>query len=115
MVVWLLFAMQAAPDLDTAVAHYRATTRAAIECRAGAPDDILICGRREADRWRVPLTEIDPADPKNQGVPMERERLLARTNNCEELSTFLVGCGKAGVSVSSRTGVSLIGERPIAP
>jgi hypothetical protein len=41
--------------------------------------------------------------------------MLARTNNCQEKSTFLVGCGAAGVSVSTRSGVSLMGERPIAP
>ncbi len=112
--LWLAIAMQAAPDLDAAITRYRTATTAGVDCRQASGDDILVCGRRAADRWRVPLIEIDPNAPKNQGVPMERERLLARTNNCAELSTFLVGCGKAGVSVSTRTGVSLIGERPIA-
>jgi hypothetical protein len=63
----------------------------------------------------APLTVIDPNDPRHEGVPAERERMLARTNNCQEKSTFLVGCGAAGVSVSTRSGVSLMGERPIAP
>lgn len=114
MLAWLMM-MQAAPQLDAAMERYRAATRATIECRTGRPDDIVVCGRREADRFRAPLTIIDPDDPRNEGVPAERERLLAKTNNCQEKSTFLVGCGKAGVSVSTRTGVSLIGERPIAP
>lgn len=113
--MWLVLAMQASPDIDGALARYRAVTRATIECSATRPDDIVVCGRREADRWRVPLIQVDPADPKNQGVPVERERLLVRTNNCQEKSTFLVGCGKVGVSVSTLSGVSLIGERPIAP
>jgi len=113
--LWLLMAMQSAPDLDAGMARYRATTSGAVNCRAATSGEIVICGRRAADQWRAPLVVIDPNDPRNQSVMAERERLLARTNNCEELSTFLVGCGSAGVSVSSRTGVSLNGERPIAP
>lgn len=113
MLLWL--AMQVAPDVDQAMARYRDQTRAAADCRDRTGDDILVCSRRDADRWRVPLVQIDPADPKNQSVATERDRLLARTDNCQEKSTFLVGCGMAGVSVSTRSGVSLIGERPIAP
>ncbi len=112
--LWLMIMMQATP-LDQAMDRYRNATRATIECHDNRPDDIVICGRREADRYRAPLTVIDPNDPRNEAVPAERERLLARTNNCQEKSTFLVGCGAAGVSVSTRSGVSLIGERPIAP
>jgi hypothetical protein len=111
----LLLMMQATPQLGQAMDRYRNATRAAIDCHDNRPDDIVICGRREADRYRAPLTVIDPDDARNEGVPAERERLLARTNNCQEKSTFLVGCGAAGISVSTRTGVSLIGERPIAP
>lgn len=113
--LWLMMAMQAAPDLDAGMARYRTATSGAVDCRAAAPGEIVICGRRAADQYRAPLTVIDPNDPKNEGVPAERERLFARTNNCQEMSTFLVGCGMAGVSVSTRSGVSLIGERPIAP
>ena len=113
--LWLAMAIQAAPELDTAMARYRDRTRATVSCANGQGDDILICSRRQADQWRVPLIQIDPNDPKNQSVATERDRLLARTNNCTEKSTFLVGCGMAGVSVSTRSGVSLIGERPIAP
>ena len=60
-------------------------------------DDIVICRRRAADRYRAPLMELDLTNPKNEAVAVERERLLARTNNCQEISTFLVGCGKAGI------------------
>jgi len=112
--LWWLMMMQAAPQLDQAMDRYREATRATIDCH-GKSDDIVVCGRREADRYRAPLTVIDPDDPKNETVAAERERLLAKTNNCQEKSTFLVGCGAAGVSVSTRSGVSLMGERPIAP
>ena len=115
--LFVLMAWQAATDLDTALDRYREKTRATIECQASQADDIVVCGRRAADKFRLPLIAVDPGDPKKEGVPAERERLLARTNNCEEMSTFLVGCGKAGVTMSTRTGVTLGGggERPIAP
>ena len=112
--LWLMM-MQATSQLDQAIDRYRAATRATIECHDNQPDDIVICGRRDADRYRAPLTVIDPNDPRNESVAAERERLQAKTNNCQEKSTFLVGCGAAGISVSTRSGVSLMGERPIAP
>ncbi len=111
----LLLAWQASTGAEAALDRYREATRATIECDRAKSDDITICSRREADRWRVPLVEVDPNSPKTQNVPLEREKLFARTNNCEEKSTFLVGCGMAGVTVSTRTGVGLVGERPIAP
>jgi hypothetical protein len=113
MILWM--AWQMAFDADAAVERYKQETRATIECDASKPDDIVICGHREADRYRVPFVTIDRDDPRNEAVAAERERLLARTNNCQELSTFLVGCGKVGVGVSSQHGVTLGGERPIAP
>jgi hypothetical protein len=113
MLLW--FALQAVPDLDASVARYREQTRAVVECGADKPDDIVICDRRAADRFRLPLIELDLNNPKNEGVSAERERLFARTNNCQEKSTFLVGCGKVGVGVSTRGGVRGLGERPIAP
>jgi hypothetical protein len=114
--LFLLMGWQAAADLDTALDRYREKTRATIECDAGRVDDVLVCGHRAADKFRLPLIAVDPGDPKKEGVPVERERLLARTNNCEEMSTFLVGCGKVGVTMSTRTGLTAgDGERPIAP
>ena len=95
--LFLAVAWQAAPDFDTALDRYREKTRATIECKASQGDDILVCSRRAADKFRLPLIAVDLGDPKKEGVPAERERLLARTNNCEEMSTFLVACGSAGV------------------
>ena len=113
MLAALLILLQSAPD--DALAIYREKTAAGPHCAADADrDEVMVCGRRDADRYRVPLVERDPADPKNEGVPMERERMLARTSNCEEKSIFLIGCGKAGVSVGTG-GFHLAGERPLAP
>jgi hypothetical protein len=102
-------------NVDDAIARYREQTVAGPHCAvARSNTDITVCGRRNADRYRVPLVTHDAGDPKNQDVPGERERLLARTSNCEEKSIFLVGCGSVGVSVGTK-GVLLGGERPLAP
>lgn len=111
---WLI--MLAADPSAAWLAQERAVTRADPQCTA--PTDwreVTVCGRRRADRYRVPLIEVDRDDPANEGVPAERERLLARTSNCREHRAFLVGCGMAGVTASTRHGVTLAGERPLAP
>lgn len=115
--VLLMLAQAAAPEgrIAAAVADYRDRTAAGPQCRQATGGDVVVCGRRRADRYRVPLIEHDPGDPRYEGVPAERERLLARTTQCDEHSPFQVGCGTAGVSVSTNGGLRLGGERPIAP
>lgn len=110
-----LFILMADPSAAW-LAQERAVTRASPQCIAPADSrEVTVCGRRHADRYRLPLIEVDLDDPANEGVAAERERLLARTSNCREHRLFLVGCGMAGVTVSTRHGVTLGGERPLAP
>ncbi len=100
--------------LDT----HPAKTQAYVRCTAPTGNDITVCGRRNADHYRVPLVEHDAGDPEHESVAAERERLQAKTNNCEEKSTFLVGCGAAGVSATAGfgpDGVSPPTVRPLAP
>lgn len=111
----LPFLLAQSAVVDTALAHYRETTRVAVACTTPADGEIMVCGQRSADRFRVPLIVYEAGDPNHEGVAAERERLLHRTNNCQDHSLFLVGCGFAGVSVSTRGGFGLMGERPIAP
>ncbi|GAA0311958.1 hypothetical protein GCM10009087_22600 [Sphingomonas oligophenolica] len=100
----LIIAGQSA-DVDAALAHYHAVTAVGPRCGAAAnPSDVVVCARRGADRYRVPLIEYDAGNPKNQGVPAERERMLARTSNCREKSVFLVGCGSVGVGTRATFG-----------
>lgn len=114
MLGWLL--LLAADHSAAWLAQERATTRASPQCTAPADArEVTVCGRRHADRYRVPLIEIDRDDPAHEGVPAERYRLLARTNNCREHNLFQVGCGMAGVTASTRHGITTGGERPLAP
>ena len=49
---------------------------------------------------------------------LARRQAAARgTIECDRAhtSTFLAGCGVAGVSFGTRSGVSLVSERPLAP
>ena len=114
MLSWLLLLV--ADQSAVWLAQERAATRAGPQCLAPADSrEVVVCGRRHADRYRVPLIEVDRDNPANEGVPAERQRLLARTTNCREHSVFQVGCGMAGVTASTRHGVVAVGERPLAP
>ncbi|MCT8001383.1 hypothetical protein NZL82_05765 [Sphingomonas sanguinis] len=64
--------------------------------------DITVCGRRNADRFRMPF-EIppEPGDPRHEGVMEERTRLLARSTPLKDLSPFQVGGGLAGVTMDT--------------
>ena len=107
----------AAPNVSGVVATYEAMTR--IEPRCSAPkasNEIVVCGRRRADRWRVPYLLKEAGDPSIQNVSAERNGLIPTTTPCREHSIFLVGCGKGvGLSVSTAIGGdSGVKLRPLA-
>jgi hypothetical protein len=98
------------------LSRYTALTSAEPNCRRGrAADEIIVCGRRDADRYRVPLLVPTPGDPRQEGLYDERERLQHITTLCQDNSIFLVGCGMAGVTVSTSLGDRKPRLRPLAP
>ena len=111
----LLIAAAAAPQAEQMIAEARRLTAVATRCAPADTTDITVCGRRAADRFRVPLIERDPTLRRNQGVPAEREELLHRTTPVEDLSPFLVGGGMAGVTVRQGFGDTSPTVRPLAP
>ena len=116
----MLLMLAAGPDPTAAeTAALLATSRAMIAGERCTPDpnstDITVCGRRRADRFRVPFIVHNEGDPRHEAVRVERDRLLARTNPVKELSPFLVGGGMSGVTVSSVSGVTGITNRKLAP
>ncbi|CAN5431076.1 hypothetical protein BH10PSE15_BH10PSE15_07960 [soil metagenome] len=114
--VSLLLLLAMSDPAAAALARYKTLTRARPVCTRPSGADILVCGRRAADRYRVPLVVHDPGDPMHEGVRAERERLFARTSNCAEKSIFLVGCGAVGVTGRvNATGTHLAGQRGLAP
>lgn len=110
----LLVLSAAAPAHGTALDTYLEKTSAQPRCSAATGDEITVCGRREADRYRVPLIVPTPGDPKIVDVRAERARLIATESPCETRGPFLVGCGAVGVSVSTKLGTGQVEYRPLA-
>ena len=85
-------------------------------CRAAKADEIMVCGRRDADRYRVPFVPAPtPGDPKARGVHEERSRLTATEVPCQQRGPYLIGCGMVGFKLSTRIGSGEIEYRPLAP
>jgi len=124
LVLLLMLAEDPATLADTLIAQARA--RLAIERPCPVDHnatDVTVCGRRNADRFRVPLMMTkEPGPTLLNNASGEREALLHRTNPVQELSPFLVGGGFAGASVGTKFGpgsdsgkASVAGARPLAP
>lgn len=95
----------AGDDVAALIDRYREQTRAEIRCeQTSARDEILVCGARRADRYRVPFIAYEAGDPRHEGVYEQAERLQAKTTPCHDHSAYLVGCGMVGVSATSRFG-----------
>ncbi len=88
---------------ETALTTYTERMATRPNCkRASAANEINVCGRRDADKYRVPLIIYDAGDPRAEGLWGERARLQHQTTPCQDNSVFLVGCGSVGVSVTTR-------------
>ena len=112
MLVLLLAAASA--DADP-LERYRRLTAAEPACeRTANATDVTVCGMRDADRFRVPFVFPEPGDPLHEAVMDERKRYLARTDNCQEKTLFLVGCGAFGLSVTTGGGRQGVEVRPLA-
>jgi len=95
---------------------YLDLTSAQPRCKGAAGADIVVCGRREADKYRVPFSSPPPpGSPKVVDVPAERARLIATETPCEQMGPYLIGCGMVGVTLSTKIGSGKIEYRPIAP
>lgn len=98
------------------VETYLEKTSAQPRCKAASGAEIVVCGRREADRYRVPFVSPQlPGDPKTTNVHEERGRLVRRQSNCEQRAALPYGCGMVGAKVSTRLGTGKIEHRPLAP
>lgn len=105
----------AAPAVADTLETYRDRTSVEPRCRAAAGDEIMVCGRRDADKYRVPfVAKSEPGDPKTTNVPEERARLTARENACQQRAAMPYGCGMVGIKVSTKFGGGAVEYRPLA-
>lgn len=116
LLAMLLMAQQSA--VATVMADYRTRTQAEIPCRASTdPSEIIVCSRRDADRYRVPFVapnlgrDSDAArlnrligDPVQQGI-----------TPCGK-GAFTVKCGKVGITATmGLDGEVKLQQRELAP
>ena len=83
--------------------RYEAMTQVVVHgCgRPNSEREIVVCGRRAADKWRVPMIQYDAGDPRAETVSGERNRLASAPKLKCGVGAILAGCGMAGVSVST--------------
>ena len=100
------------------LAVYRDRTSIEPHCaRATRSDEIVVCGNRRADRWRVPFVGYDAGDPRGESVTGERNRLASEPPvRCGE-GAILKNCGSVGVTARMGFGARSQGLRlrPLAP
>ncbi|WP_237709116.1 hypothetical protein [Sphingomonas elodea] len=102
----------------TAVADYRTLTRAEVPCRAPSDQgEIIVCSRREADRYRVPFVTPDLSRDSDAarlnrliGDPMQQGYVACGKG------AFMAKCGKVGVTMTvGFDGTVRTQQRELAP
>lgn len=111
----------AAPaQADVTIERYHAVT--SVEPHCGRPSDsreILVCGARRADRWRVPfIGGYEIGDPRGESVEAERKRISSAHRPPCGRGAIIADCG-GGVGVSATVAFGASGSearlRPLAP
>ncbi len=110
-----MIAAQAGADEAQTLATYRQLTQVAVRCTSTS-GDIIVCGRRAADKWRVPFVERAAGDPQAEGVSGERNRLAAAPKPPCGQGAIIADCGSSvGVKVNTNFTSDRIRLRPLAP
>lgn len=95
----MLLAAQDGDQVAASMTNYRMLTRADVPCeRPNGDDEIVVCGAREADKYRVPFVS---AGRTQDSVPARTAYLTQDFGRppCGG-GAFLLDCGAVGVSVS---------------
>jgi hypothetical protein len=91
------------PKIAAILARHDALTRVAVH-RCSKPADsheIIVCGRRAADRYRLPLiVAYEAGDPKGESFWGERQRIQHQMTPLQEHGPFLLGGGSVGIGVT---------------
>lgn len=106
-------------SLDSAIREYREKSRADVPCtRTADENEIVVCARRDADRYRVPLV-TNSAGREASG---ERLKTLLSPDAAGFVAcgkgAFMAKCGSVGVGVTVDGGGGTHAStayRPLAP
>lgn len=101
MATFTIALLLVASETDLLATHL-ARTRAEVTCgQPENPSEVVVCGRREADRYRVSFVTTDIRD----SVPTERARLLEpKMGGCGRVGAFFHDCGFVGFAMSTGDG-----------
>ncbi len=112
----LCLAMPLGAKTPDTLETYQKLTSVEPRCvRPSSDREILVCGARRADRWRVPFVGYDAGDPRGESIEGERKRLASEPPRKCGNEAFLRNCGSVGVSVSTRLAGDGLKLRPLAP
>jgi len=117
MLLPLLLLLAQDASLESAIKEYREKTRADVPCTRTADDnEIVVCARRDADHYRVPLiTSSAGREASGQRLNYLLSSDAAGFVPCGK-GAFMVRCGSVGVGVTvDGGGGARMSERPLAP
>ncbi len=115
----ILAATPAHANTSESLETYERLTSVEPRCTRPATErEIVVCGNRRADRWRVPYIGYDAGDPRGETVSGERNRIAAAPKVPCGQGAIIANCG-GGVGVSTTVGFGASGSkmrlRPLAP
>lgn len=118
-VLALIAALPVSAKIPDTLETYQRLTSVEPQCTHPASDrEILVCGNRRADRWRVPYVGYDIGDPRGESVEGERKRVSAAPKVPCGQGAIIADCG-GGVGVKASLGIGASGGRlrlrPLAP
>jgi hypothetical protein len=95
---------------------YQRLTSVSVRCtKASDPGTIVVCGRRAADKWRVPFIGYNAGDRRAESVSGERNRLASAPRVACGKGAIIANCGGGvGVSAGTRFDGAALRVRPLA-
>ena len=118
-VLAIIVSIPASAQTSDSFETYRRLTGVEPRCTRPTSDrEILVCGNRRADRWRVPYVGYEIGDPRGESVEGERKRISAAPRVPCGQGAIIADCG-GGVGVKATVGFGASGGqmrlRPLAP